>query len=50
MANDKARQLIHELLDDTLETIYYQLTMDTDMDMDAIKGVIREELKELGYE
>ena len=50
MANDKARQLIHELLDDTLETIYYQLTMDTDMDMDTIKGVIREELKELGYE
>ena len=36
--------------DDTLETLYYQLTMDTDMDMDAIKQLIKEELKELGYE
>ena len=50
MRQANARQLVHELLDDTLETLYYQLTMDTDMDMDAIKQLITEELKELGYE
>lgn len=50
MATDKARHVVHELLDDTLETIYYQLTMNTDMDMDDIREMIKEELKELGYE
>lgn len=50
MAKDKARQLINELLDDTLETLYYQLTMETDLNTDEIRALIKEELKELGYE
>jgi hypothetical protein len=50
MARDKARQLVNELLDDTLETLYYQLTMDTDLDMEDIRELIKEELKVLGYE
>lgn len=50
MVRDKARQLVNELLDDTLETLYYQLTMDTDLDMEDIRELIKEELKVLGYE
>lgn len=50
MATQDPRQIIHELLDDTLETLYYQLTMSTDMDMDTIKGLIKDELKALGLE
>ena len=40
---------IKSTLDDTLENIYYQMTMDTELSTDEIKGLIELALAELGY-
>jgi len=45
----EVKQFIRENLDDTLEGLYYRLTMDTDLTMDDIKDRISQALKELGY-
>lgn len=45
----EVKHFIHEVLDDTLEGLYYRLTMDTDLNMDDIKDLISQALKELGY-
>ena len=45
----EVKQFIRENLDDTLEGLYYRLTMDTDLNMDDIKDRISQALKELGY-
>lgn len=42
-------QKIYDVLDDTLEGLYYKLTMETDLTTDEIKELIEKVLGELGY-
>ena len=49
MTEKECKQRIYEILDDSLEGIYYRLTMDTDLSSDDIKDLICEVLNELGY-
>ena len=43
------KDIIRETLDDTLEGLYYKLTMRTDLSTDEIKALIIEVLGEMGY-
>ena len=43
------KALIEEVLDDTLEGLYYKLTMETDLSTEEIKNLIDDVLIELGY-
>lgn len=49
MNTKECKQAIYEVLDDTLEGIYYRLTMETEFSTDVIKELIDEVLDELGY-
>ena len=49
MNTKECKQAIYEVLDDTLEGLYYRLTMETELSTDDIKELIDEVLAELGY-
>jgi len=49
MNTKECKQKIFEVLDDTLEGLYYKLTMETELSTDEIKELIDEVLGELGY-
>lgn len=47
--NKTPKALIEEILDDTLEGLYYRLTMETDLSTEEIKNLIDDALVEMGY-
>lgn len=47
--NKTPKALIEEVLDDTLEGLYYRLTMETDLSTEDIKSLIEEVLAEMDY-
>lgn len=49
MQTKECKQAIYEVLDDTLEGLYYRLTMETDLSTEEIKDLIDEALSEMGY-
>lgn len=49
MNTKECRQMIYEVLDDTLEGLYYRLTMETDLSTEEIKDLIDEVISEMGH-
>lgn len=49
MNTKECRRMIYEVLDDTLEGLYYRLTMETDLSTEEIKDLIDEVISEMGY-